>query len=77
MAVTKHARKRMKERNLTLTDVENTIRSGAVREKPESTAQGMFKYRFETNRMAAIVMFRSEDEMLIWTAFRFDGRDIA
>jgi hypothetical protein len=77
LAVTKHARKRMKERDLTLTDVENTIRCGAVRGKPESTVQGMFKYRFETNRMAAIVMFRSEDEMLIWTAFRFEGRDVS
>jgi hypothetical protein len=37
----------------------------------------MFKYRFETNRMAAIVMFRSEDEMLIWAAFRFEGRDVS
>jgi len=67
----------MKERNLTLTDVENTVRCGVVREQPESTAQGMFKYRFETNRMAAIVMFRSEVEMLIWTAFRLEGRDVS
>ena len=67
----------MKERNLTLTDIENTIRCGAVRGKPESTAQGMFTYRLETNRMAAIVMLRSEDEMLIWTTFRFEGRDVS
>jgi hypothetical protein len=77
VVVTRHARTRMKERNLSLTDVENTIRCGAVRAKPESTALGMFKYKFETNRMAAIVMFRSEEELLIWTAFRFEGRDVA
>ena len=62
----------MKERNLTKVDVENTIRGGQVRTEPESTVLGSFKYKFETNSMAAVVAFRSEAEMAVITATR-DG----
>lgn len=66
----KHARQRMKERNLSKVDIENVIRGGRILDPPESTAQGFFKYRFETNSMVAVVLFRSESHLVVYTAFR-------
>lgn len=49
-------------------DCENVLRGGVVR--PGEYEHGSWRYRIETSRLAVVVAFRSENELVIVTAWR-------
>lgn len=71
LSFTKHAYEEMAKDNLTEIDVRNTLKGGAVR--PGELVSGTRRYRVETNRMAAVVAFRSATHAVAVTAWRFNA----
>ena len=71
LAFTKHAYDEMANDKLTEIDVRNTLRGGTIR--PGELVSGTWRYRAETNRMAAVVAFRSASHAVVVTAWRFKG----
>jgi hypothetical protein len=65
---TRHAYQEMKKDNLTEVDVTNTLRGGVVR--PGELVAGTWRYRVETQAMAAVVALRSETSAVVITAWR-------
>ena len=65
-----HAKKGMLDDGLTTLDCENVLRGGVV--QPGAWESGSWRYRVETNRVAVVVAFRSEQEMVVITAWRID-----
>jgi hypothetical protein len=72
LAFTGHAYEEMAADKLTEVDVRNTLRGGTVR--PGEFANGTWRYRVETQMMAAVVAFRSETYAVVVTAWRFKNR---
>ena len=64
----KHAMEEMLADDLTTVDCESVLRAGIV--QPPDFALGTWRYRCETNRMAVVVAFRSESELVVITAWR-------
>jgi hypothetical protein len=69
LSFTRHAYEEMAKDRLTEIDVRNTLRGGVVR--PGELVAGTWRYRAETNRMAAVVTFRSATHAVVVTAWRF------
>jgi DNA-binding IclR family transcriptional regulator len=69
LSFTKHAYEEMAKDDLTEIDVRNTLRGGMVR--LGELVSGTWRYRVETNRMAAVVTFRSATHAVVVTAWRF------
>ena len=63
-----HAIDRMKEREMDTSDCINILRGGKVREGEYEN--GSWRYRVETPKMAVVVTFVAEDELMIVTAWR-------
>lgn len=63
-----HAIDRMKEREMDTSDCINILRGGKVREG--ESENGSWRYRVETPKMAVVVTFVAEDELMIVTAWR-------
>ena len=65
---TKHSKDEMLADDLTTVDCENVLRGGVVR--PGEYEHGTWRYRVETSRVTVVVAFRSENEIVIVTAWR-------
>lgn len=65
---TKHSKDEMLADDLTTVDCENVLRGGVVR--PGEYENGTWRYRVETSRVTVVVAFRSENELVIVTAWR-------
>lgn len=63
-----HAQREMLADAMTTVDCENVLRGGIV--CPAEYERGSWRYRVETTRMAVIVAFRSETELVVVTAWR-------
>lgn len=72
----KHAKDRLKEEKMTLVDVQNIIEAGHLKHDRWLTfEEASWRYRFETQRMAAVVAFNREQGVVVLvTAFRLGGR---
>lgn len=64
----KHAKEEMLNDDLTTVDCENVLRGGVVR--PGEYEHGTWRYRVETNKISVVVAFRSEQELVVVTAWR-------
>ena len=64
-----HAIERLEERKLSMLDCENVLRGGIVDEAEYENAS--WRYRVRTQKIAVIIEFLSEEEILIVTAWRF------
>ncbi len=64
----RHAREELLADDLTTVDCENVLRGGVVR--PGEYAHGTWRYRVETSKITVVVAFRSEQELLVVTAWR-------
>lgn len=65
---TKHSKEEMSADRLTTVDCENVLRGGVVR--PGEYENGTWRYRVETSRVTVVVAFRSENELVVVTAWR-------
>lgn len=65
---TKHSTDEMRADDLSTVDCVNVLRGGIVR--PGEYEKGTWRYRVETSRITVVVAFRSEDELVIVTAWR-------
>lgn len=63
-----HALDRLRQRRMTMLDVENVLRSGRCAEA--EMENGVWRYRMFTNRFEVIIEFLSTTELLIVTAWR-------
>ena len=64
----KHAKDEMLEDDLTTVDCENVLRGGVVR--PGEYENGTWRYRVETSKITVVIAFRSEQELVVVTAWR-------
>ena len=69
LVFSKHAHEEMEKDDLLDVDARNVLRGGVVR-FPEMV-KGTWRYRVETRRIAVVVAFRSETELVVVTAWRF------
>jgi hypothetical protein len=67
---TKHCRREMADDGLLETDVVNTIAGGLITEPGEISLRGGWRYRVRTRRITVVIEFRSNEEMVIVTAWR-------
>jgi hypothetical protein len=58
----------MLDDDLTTVDCENVLRGGVVR--PGEYEHGNWRYRVETSKITVVVAFRSEQELVVVTAWR-------
>lgn len=63
-----HALERMRERGITMVDCINILRAGRMSEPVFEN--GSWRYRIETNAMAAVITFLSTTELLVITVIR-------
>jgi hypothetical protein len=68
VSFTGHAEQEMSKDGLAKVDVENVLRGGAVAEG--EWENGTWRYRAFTQRIMAVVAFRSEDRLVVITAWR-------
>jgi hypothetical protein len=71
IALSRHAEQEMAKDNLTMVDVTNVLRGGVV--DPAELENGSWRYRVRTARIAVVVAFRSEAELRVVTAWRFQS----
>ena len=64
-----HALKELGDDQLTTVDAVNVMRAGAVTERPDLIAH-TWRYRIHTQRICVVVAFRSEQELVVVTAWR-------
>ena len=64
----RHAFEEMKADGLTTPDVLNVLRGGVV--EPPEFEQGTWRYRVRTPVAYVVVAFRSEEELVVVTAWR-------
>lgn len=67
-----HALDEMKKDQLTTVDCVNVLRGGVV--QPPDLERGTWRYRVLTNRICVVVAFRSDDELVVVTAWRIHTR---
>jgi hypothetical protein len=64
----KHAKDEMLDDDLTTVDCENVLSGGVVR--PGEYEHGTWRYRVDTSKITVVVAFRSEQELVVVTAWR-------
>ena len=64
----KHATDEMRNDGLTLVDCVNVLRAGVV--EPAEWERGSWRYRVHTARIWVVVAFRSEQRLVVVTAWR-------
>ena len=64
----RHAKEELFADDLTTVDCENVLRGGVVR--PGEFERDIWRYRVETSRITVVVAFRSENELVVVTAWR-------
>ena len=67
-----HALEEMAKDRLTHDDVVNVLRGGLV--EPPEFDRGTWRYRVRTNRIFVVIVFRSETELHVVTAWRVKKR---
>lgn len=67
---TKHCRREMADDALLETDVVNSIAGGLITEPGEVSFRGGWRYRVRTRRITVVIEFRSDEEMVVVTAWR-------
>ena len=72
VAFSKHALEELNKDVLTTVDCVNVLRGGVV-QAPE-LERGTWRYRVLTNRICVVVAFRSDDEVVVVTAWRIRQR---
>jgi hypothetical protein len=65
-----HAKDRMRQRNISTLDVENILRAGFVRDEPELSDKGTWRYRVCSNRFAIIIEFWPGGRVFVVTCIR-------
>ena len=65
---TAHALRRLAARDLTTVDSVNVLRAGVV--DPPELENGTWRYRVRAGRISVVVAFRSEDTLVVITAWR-------
>lgn len=65
---TAHALQRLPARDLTTVDCVNVLRAGVV--YPPALENGTWRYRVRGGRIDVVVAFRSEDTLVVITAWR-------
>lgn len=68
VSFSKHALEEMTNDDLTTVDCVNVLRGGVV--EPGELERGSWRYRVSTARMCVVVAFRSEEELVVVTAWR-------
>jgi uncharacterized protein DUF4258 len=68
LVFSRHALDEMRKDDLTAPDVVNVLRGGAV--QPGEFENGSWRYRVMTQRIAAVVAFRTETRAVVVTAWR-------
>jgi len=63
-----HARDKMGDDDLGETDIINTLRCGVV--EGGELINGSWRYRVETERVAVVIAFQTEDEAVVVTVWR-------
>jgi len=63
-----HSEKAPADDDLSTVDAVNVLRGGAV--EPAEFENGSWRYRVRTRRMAVVIVFRSESEIAVVTAWR-------
>jgi hypothetical protein len=63
-----HAEKEMAKDDLTMVDCTNVLRGGVV--EPPELELGTWRYRIRTARIYVVVVFRSETQLGVVTAWR-------
>jgi hypothetical protein len=69
VAFSQHAMDELAKDGLTSVDAVNVMRAGAVKQ-PADYIKQTWRYRVETSRIAVVVAFRSETELVVVTAWR-------
>lgn len=64
-----HALQEMEKDGLLDVDVANVLRGGLM-SMPAEFEKGSWRYRFETQRIAVVIVFRSESVLVVVTAWR-------
>ena len=64
----RHAKDEMLKDAMTTLDCENVLRAGVV--QPPELERGTWRHRVDTARMAVVIAFRSEMELIVITAWR-------
>ena len=67
-----HALEELAKDDLTTVDCVNVLRGGVV--QPPELERGTWRYRVLTNRICVVVAFRSDDELVVVTAWRIRPR---
>lgn len=65
----RHALEEMEKDALSEIDITNVLRGGAV--DPAEFENGSWRYRVRTQRIAVVIAFRSEESLVVVTAWRF------
>ena len=68
VSVSNHARREMARDALTTVDGVNVLRSGVV--EPPEWEDGSWRYRVRAGRVTVVVVFRSEQALVVVTAWR-------
>jgi len=63
-----HAKREMAKDELTIQDLVNVLRGGVV--EPSELEHGSWRHRVKTNRICVVVVFVSEREAVVVTAWR-------
>jgi hypothetical protein len=69
VARTQHAIDELAKDGMTMVDCANVMRAGRVN-APAELHRHEWRYKIETARMAVIVAFRSQEELVVITAWR-------
>jgi hypothetical protein len=60
-----HAKDRMRERNVSMLDVENVLRAGFLHEGDPEFVNGSWRYRICSNKLTVVVAFSGERVVVI------------
>jgi len=66
---TKHAREKMKERNLRSGDILNVLKAGNILKNPEFE-KGSWRYCAQTPKITVVFAFRTPDQVIVVTSWR-------
>lgn len=69
VAFTKHAIEEMKKDELLMRDVRNALRAGVI--SAGEMERGAYRYRVSSSRACVVTAIRSENEVVVVTAWRF------
>src|SRR5262245_29145995 len=67
-----HALDEMKQDDLSTVDCVNVLRGGVV--QPPDLERGTWRYRVLTNRICVVVALRSDEELVVVTAWRIRAK---